>query len=153
MVYEHGYSSDSSADNRLEVRSVEASYYAPIDHNFDGFASLAAHYEGGETMFELHELVVSTSKLIPRSTVKVGQFFLGIGRLNRIHQHDWAFTSTPKVNETFFDKEGVFDTGLEYNWILPTKCYFGSNFWYNKWLYLGTHSHSRIKARNANNVR
>lgn len=128
MVYEHGYSSGSSAENRLEVRSVEASYYAPIDHNFDGFASLAAHYEDGETMFELHELVVSTSKLIPRSTVKVGQFFLGIGRLNQIHQHDWAFTSTPKVNETFFDKEGVFDTGLEYNWILPTSAILDLTF-------------------------
>ena len=101
MVYDHALSNDSSAENQLIMRGAEVMFYAPIDHIFDGQLSTAAHYENGETLFELHELFLSSSKLIPRGRVKVGQFFLGIGRLNQIHQHDWVFTRAPKVHEVF----------------------------------------------------
>ncbi len=123
MVYSQGLNSSSTADEKMTMRGAEINFYAPIDHIFDGNLSIAAHDENGETVFELHELHMGSSKLIPRSRFKIGQFFLGIGRLNRFHQHDWPFIRAPKVHETFFDSEGVFDSGVEYGYLLPTEFY------------------------------
>ena len=124
MVFDLGINDDSTAQDKLTMRGAEIMFYAPIDHNFDGTLSAAAHDEGGETVFELHELFLASSRLIPRWSFKVGQFFLGIGRLNQIHQHDWPFIRAPKVHETFFDSEGVFDSGVEFSYLLPT-----INYW------------------------
>lgn len=114
--------SDPTRD-RITPREVELMFYAPIDHRFDGMVSGAAHFEAGEVYFELHEAYIKTSKLIPRSRVKLGSYFLGIGRLNRFHRHDWPFISAPKVHEDFLDEEGVQDTGLEYVWLTPLPFY------------------------------
>ncbi|WP_127716765.1 hypothetical protein [Halobacteriovorax sp. HLS] len=120
MLYEQGLNSDSQANELLTMRGAEIVFFSPVDHQFNGVLSAAAHYEDGQTVFELHELYLSSSKIIPRSNFKVGQFFLGIGRLNRFHQHDWPFTRAPKIHRSFFDDEGVYDSGLEYNYLLPT---------------------------------
>jgi hypothetical protein len=123
MIYDQGLNSTSTADEKLTMRGVEMTFYAPLDHRFDGVISAAAHDENGETIFELHELYLGSTKLIPRSRFRVGQFFLGIGRLNRFHQHDWPFIRAPKVHEEFFDSEGVIDKGAEYGYLLPTEFY------------------------------
>ena len=66
-----------------------------------------------------------TSKLIPRSRIKLGQYFLGIGRLNKFHQHDWPFVTTPLTQLNIFEsKEGAIDTGIEYSYLLPTSRYW-----------------------------
>jgi hypothetical protein len=123
MVYSQGLNKTSSAEDKLKMRGAEMTFFAPLDHRFDGTLSAAAHDENGETVFELHELYFGSTKMIPRSRFKIGQFFLGIGRLNHIHQHDWAFTEAPKVHETFLGDEGVFDAGVEYGYLLPTEFY------------------------------
>lgn len=120
MVYNQGFNDSSLADDKVTMRGAEFMMYAPIDYQFDGFLSAVAHDENGLTNFELHELYIASSRLVPRSYFRFGQFFLSIGRLNRFHQHDWPFTRAPKVHRTFFDDEGVFDTGFEYNYLLPT---------------------------------
>jgi hypothetical protein len=84
----------------------------------------AAHNEEGEYKAEIHEGYIGSSKLIPNSRFKMGKFFLGVGRLNQFHQHDWPFTSTPLVHQKFFGDEGVADTGLEYSYLLPTDSYW-----------------------------
>lgn len=109
--------------DRLTPREVELMFYGPIDHRFDGMISAAAHYEAGVVNFELHEAYVKSSKLLPRSRIKLGQYFLGVGRLNRIHRHDWPFISTPRVHEQFFDDEAAIDTGIEYGWLTPLPFY------------------------------
>jgi len=121
MVYNQGINRNSDANEKLRMRGAELMLYAPVDHKFEGVLSAAAHDENGETVFELHELFLASSKLVPRSNIKAGQYFLGIGRLNRFHQHDWPFTRAPKVHRIFFDEEGVFDAGLEYQLVIPTK--------------------------------
>ncbi len=111
---------DSKAKDTLEVREAELSLYAPIDHIFDGILSLAAHRESGMSLFELHEAVICSTKLIPGMSLRVGQYFLGVGRLNRFHRHDWPFISAPKVFSEFFGEEGVLDTGGEISYLVPT---------------------------------
>lgn len=112
-----------TSDNRLTPREAEVVLYAPVDHLFDGTASLAAHEESGKYFFEIHELHIGSSKLIPRSRFRLGQFFLGIGRLNQFHRHDWPFVSAPKVQSSFLGEEGVQDTGVEYSYLFPTPFY------------------------------
>ncbi len=109
--------------NKLEVREAEFLVFAPIDHYFDGVLNLAAHQENGAALFEIHELTIGSTKLIPRSRFRVGQYFLGIGRLNQFHRHDWVFTSAPKVQSEFLHSEGLNDTGIEYGYLLPIPFY------------------------------
>ena len=114
----------AGATNRLDAREAEVVLFAPIDTLFDGQLSMAAHQEFGTFNFELHEMVVSSSKLIPRSRIKAGQFFLGVGRLNQVHRHDWPFVSSPQVHKEFFGgNHGALDSGIEYGWLLPTSFY------------------------------
>jgi hypothetical protein len=103
---------------KLSVREAEVFFYAPIDPTFDGILGIAAHQEGGVALFEIHEATIGSTKLIPWSRFRVGQFFLGVGKLNSTHRHDWPFTSAPRVHREFFGEEGVDDTGVEYS-ILP----------------------------------
>ncbi len=120
MVYQQSLSEESDAGDKVLLRGAELLFFAPTDHNFDGVISAAAHDEGGNVMFEVHEMYLASSKIIPYSNFRVGQFFLGIGRLNRFHQHDWNFTYAPRVHRDLLDNEGVFDSGLEYTLYLPT---------------------------------
>ncbi len=142
IVYKQGLNQESQADEKVTMRGAEAVFYAPIDHQFDGFLSLVAHDENGETVFELHELFISSSKIIPRSNFRIGQFFLSIGRLNRFHQHDWPFIEAPEVHKTFFGEEGVFDSGFEYNFLFPTDRVFNLTIGITSGYRYG-HSHTR----------
>jgi hypothetical protein len=112
-----------SPASKLNVREAELFLYAPIDHLFDGVLGIAAHQEKGAALFEIHEATIGSNKLIPWSRFRVGQYFLGVGKLNSVHRHDWPFTSAPKVHEEFFGKEGVDDTGIEYSVLPPLPVY------------------------------
>lgn len=116
------YTSDASNRAFLVLpRSAELMIFAPIDPYFDGKVTFAGHAGEGDFILGLHEAFVSSSRTLPRYRWKLGKFFLGVGRLNQIHQHDWPFTVAPKAHEKFFADEGAADTGMEHTWILPTE--------------------------------
>jgi hypothetical protein len=123
LVGDANATSDSGASDKLGPREAEVALYAPIDHIFDGQMSFAAHNEGGASLFEIHEAFIGSDRLIPGSRFRIGQYFLGIGRLNRIHRHDWPFISAPIVHEKFFGAEGALDSGLEYSLLAPLPFY------------------------------
>lgn len=137
-------SDTSEATDRLDIREAEVLFYGPVDHIFDGLLSVAAHREQGVAVFEIHEAAIITSKLVPRSRLKLGQFFLGIGRLNRFHRHEWPFVAAPKVHAVFFGKEGVLDSGIEYSYLAPLPFFLDLTFGLtNGWVY--GHSHNEGK--------
>lgn len=105
---------------RFDLREAEFGIYGPIDHNFDGNISFAAHNESGEHNLEVHEAYLSSNKLISSTTLKAGMFFLGIGRLNQSHRHDWPFISAPKSHRTYFAEEAATDTGFQVNILIPS---------------------------------
>lgn len=129
VVGDFGLNERSNAADKVEVREAEVMLYGPIDHLFDGALSLAAHPEGGASFFEIHEAYISSSKLIPRTRIKVGQYFLGIGRLNQFHRHDWPFVMAPKIHQlvvggkTQQGAEAIEDTGVEASVLLPLPFY------------------------------
>jgi len=101
----------------MVVREFEFSAMSNIDQTWQGILTLAYHNElqVEEEHLEVHEAFLFSSKLLPLANVKIGKFFLGVGRLNRFHRHDWAFTEAPLVQKSFFGNEGVKDTGFEYS--------------------------------------
>lgn len=123
IVGKLGNGADGQA-GRLLPREAEVLFFAPVDHVFDGMLNLAAHQENGVATFEIHEAYISSSRLIPRARIRVGQYFLGIGRLNQFHRHDWNFISAPRVQRDFFHEEGLLDSGAELSVILPLPIYF-----------------------------
>lgn len=144
MVGDFRVVEDDTASNRFDVREAEILLYAPIDHLFDGLLSAAAHREGGVSMFEVHEAVFSSSKLIPRSRFRLGQFFLGVGRLNRSHRHEWPFIFAPKVQQEFFGIEGALDSGGEYSFLTPLPFFLELTVGVsNGWTYGHAHNEGR----------
>lgn len=118
-VGQAGLSQSSPATGRVDVREAELLLYSPADYLFDGQLNIAAHTESGVSVLELHEAFLGSSKLIPRSRFRLGRFFLGFGRLNQFHRHDWPFITAPKYHQLFFADEGANDTGVEYTYLAP----------------------------------
>ena len=117
---------DYQAKDSFKLRSAEFSFFAPVDPSFDGLLTFAAHPEGDQAFGvpEVHEAYLSSHKLVDGLSIKAGQFFLGVGRINQKHQHDWPFiTATLLQKELFNSEEGVIDTGLEASYLLPTDFY------------------------------
>lgn len=142
IVGEGGTSLPTPMRNGIAVREAEMVFYAPSDYLFDGQLSLAAHLDAGVQVIDLHEAYIGSSKLIPRSRFRVGQFFLGVGRLNRFHRHDWPFTAAPKYFKSMFDStgHGVVDSGIEYSWLAPLPFYLDLTFGVTNGFNFG-HSH------------
>lgn len=119
---------EDHSKNKMLARSVELQFFGPLDPNFDANLNVAGHYDEGQFKFELHEATVGSATLLPQSRFRVGKFFLGFGRLNTYHQHDWPFIQAPKAHRVFLtpgaentlQSEGASDAGVEYSWLLPT---------------------------------
>lgn len=115
---------ENSEESKLDIRSAELVFFGPLDPTFDAVVNVAFHNEDGELHTEIHEGYLSSSKLIPSSRFRVGKFFLGVGRLNQFHQHDWPFITAPKVQTQFFAEEGIADSGAEFSTLLPFDSYW-----------------------------
>lgn len=107
---------EESYEQDVFLREFELALYSKVDQDWTAVLSMvnakSANGEGSVT--ELHDIYVQTSSLFPGHTLKIGQFFMGVGKLNRIHRHEWMFTTAPFFFQTFFGEEGVLDTGIEY---------------------------------------
>lgn len=131
----------SQASDRFDLREAELMVYGPVDYLFDGMLSLAAHREDGVSLFEIHEAYLASSKWIPRTTLKVGQYFLGLGRLNQVHRHEWPFISAPKIHAKLFGEEDVLDSGAEISYLFPLPFFLDLTFGLsNGWTYGHAHS-------------
>lgn len=151
LVGDAGLENASMDTGRLRVRSFELATFGPVDPLFDAVLSIAGHDEGGTTEIELHEAFVTSSQLLSPLAqglrIKLGQFFLGVGRLNRFHSHEWPFTSPPKAHAQFFADEAVIDSGAE----LEKTIDLGSEIWSmdvtlgltNGWNYGHSHTSGR----------
>ncbi len=144
-VAQGNLSSGNTQPTNMMIRGAEIMVAAPADHLFDGTLSVAAH--GNEDVgLELHEAWIGSTKLIPRSRFRLGQFFLGVGRLNQFHQHDWPFIGTPRIHEQLFAFEGVFDTGMDFSYLLPVPFFLELTLGLTNGFVFG-HSHNRASAR------
>ncbi|MBK7892639.1 MAG: hypothetical protein IPJ84_17870 [Bdellovibrionales bacterium] len=119
LASELGIENPTPDGGRLKVRSFEVAVSGPVDPLFDALINIAGHDESGTIEVELHEAVISSSRLVPGVRLRAGRFLLGIGRLNQFHSHDWPFFSAPKMQSLFFAEEAVTDSGVEVGYLLP----------------------------------
>ena len=109
-----------TTDNSFKIREAELGFFAAIDHLGEGVLSVAAHNEGGEYLMEIHEAYFFfRDTFIPNTSIRLGQFFYDVGRLNTIHRHDWSFTNAPLVHEMMLDEEAAGDAGIEFRILMP----------------------------------
>lgn len=116
---ELGIENPTPDGGRLKLRSFEMAVSGPVDPLFDALINIAGHDENGAIEVELHEALISTSRLLPGARARAGRFLLGVGRLNQFHSHDWPFSSVPKIQSLFFAEEAVADSGIELGYLLP----------------------------------
>lgn len=107
---------DAGLEGEMYVREFEFSAFSQIDQTYQGILTLSYHdeLENEEEHMEIHEAFLFSSKLFHLANVKIGRFFMGFGRLNRFHRHDWIFTDAPMIQKALFGNEGAKDTGFEY---------------------------------------
>ncbi len=125
MVGEWDNNEPKTTLNEFEVREVEVGFIAAVDHFAEGHVMMAAHQEGGEFLYEVHEAYFYFPRFfLPNTSARLGQFFFDVGRLNSIHRHDWSFTNAPLVHEELLDEEGAVDTGLELSFLMPWELFW-----------------------------
>ncbi|TGN17569.1 hypothetical protein [Leptospira idonii] len=110
-----------STDNKLDIRTAEFGFSGAVDQWLRGNFLAAAHGENGKYFYEVHEAWIQLPFLPYNMSLKAGQMFMDIGRLNKIHSHDRPFTMSPIVHERFFGWESAMDTGAEFSILLPWK--------------------------------
>lgn len=113
MVGEFRNTDESKAADSIGVRGVELLLHAELNQLTKARINFAAHSHDGESQVMLHEALIDCTGFLPDSRLRLGQFFLGFGLLNKTHTHDWLFVDAPYYYQRFFGSEGVADTGAE----------------------------------------
>jgi hypothetical protein len=117
---------EESLPSDFVVREFEISAFSQIDYIWQGSLTLSLHNDPGtaeETHTDIHEAFIFSNQLLPGTSVKLGRFFLGFGRLNRFHRHDWAISEAPLYHSEFFGGEAVIDEGIEVSKLLAEDFY------------------------------
>lgn len=109
----------ATTENKVQPRSTEIGFSGAVDQWLRGNVIIAAHGENGKFYFEVHEAWVQFPFLPWNVSLKVGQMFIDVGRLNRIHLHDRPFTATPIVHEKLIGRESIDDAGSEFSVLFP----------------------------------
>lgn len=118
--------SQEELSNDFFVREFELSAFSQIDHIWQGSLTMSMHKDAGsidQPTAEVHEAFLFSNQAINNTNIKIGRFFLGFGRLNRFHRHDWALSEAPTYHEEFFGEEAVRDEGIEVSKLLATDFY------------------------------
>jgi len=116
----HGHGHAHGMEEGFQLRETEFAFEASVDPYFDAFAMLVI--EGTDTV-DLEEAYFTTTSLPWGLQIKGGRFLSDIGYINRQHAHEWDFVDRPLVSEYLFGDHGLQDTGVQLNWLLPTRTY------------------------------
>lgn len=115
--------SDETAEhpNNFGLQEAEIRMSSNIDAYFRGDAILAVEKDEttGEFIIEPEEFFIETIS-IPALTIKVGKFYLPIGRHNLLHTHAYPFINQPLINEELFGHEGLNESGISFAYLAPT---------------------------------
>ncbi|MGH7599464.1 MAG: hypothetical protein ACREOI_24175 [bacterium] len=98
---------------------AKADFYIAFGRH--GGNPLVAEAEEGHGGFEpaLEEAYLSTLALPYALKVKAGVFRSAFGKLNLSHPHAHPFADAPRAYANFLGDEGLADTGVSINWLVP----------------------------------
>ena len=98
---------------------AELALHSTVGPYFD--ADAIFHLKSDE--FEIEEAYITSRSMPYGLRAKMGKFRSEFGRINATHQHAWAFTTQPLVFDALLGSEGINDSGLQLQWVLPTDTY------------------------------
>ena len=106
----------------FSLREVELAFSGAVDPYFDVWASFGI----GDGAIETEEVYVQTRRLLPGMQFRFGQFFSGVGFLNRQHRHQWDFVDQALPYEKLFGQQ-LGEVGVQVTWLpaLPIYTPFG----------------------------
>ena len=106
----------------FSLREAELTLSGAVDPYFDVWATFGI--ADGE--IETEEVYLQTRQLLPGVQVRFGQFFSGIGYINRQHRHQWDFVDQTLPYEALFGSN-LKDVGVQVTWLpsLPIYTQFG----------------------------
>lgn len=108
--------------NGFNFQEAEFQFSADVDPYWRANFILGVN-RAGEA--ELEEGYVTSEQLpydlLPRNTgLKLGKFFVGFGKHNLLHAHQFPFIDPPLVSQSVFGEEGLREPGLGLSYLLPT---------------------------------
>lgn len=111
--------------DRARVRSLEVTTQAKfdsLDPSLKGKLTVGADDLSGALIFNIREAYIVAADLgVQGLDLRIGKFFLPIGRLNQTRRSAWAFNSPPLAFARFFDPAGVADTGFDFNYRITSQ--------------------------------
>lgn len=113
---------DPNVPRGFSLREVELAFSGAVDPYFDVWAVFGI----GNGEIEAEEVYVQTRRFLPGVQVRFGQFFSGIGYLNRQHRHQWDFVDQALLYDALFGSN-LSDVGVQATWLpaLPIYMQFG----------------------------
>ena len=108
---------NQSGTQDFEAREFELDLQATLDPFSSTKWTLAFSEEEG---VEIEEGYIRYTGLSPGLELRAGKMRQSFGALNRTHLHALPQVSYPLVLTSFFDEEGLVQTGVSANWLLPT---------------------------------
>jgi hypothetical protein len=102
----------------FSLREVELAFSGAVDPYFDVWATFGI----GDGAIEAEEVYVQTRRFLPGTQVKFGQFFSGVGYLNRQHRHQWDFVDAPLPYVALFGSS-LEEVGVQVTWLPATRLY------------------------------
>lgn len=111
-----------SPHSGFSLQEAEVQFTSDIDVYFRGQAMFSLKQTAGAWGIDPEEVFLETISL-PRVTVRVGKFFMGMGKHNQLHEHAFPFIDAPLINEQLFGDEGLNEVGVSAAVLLPTDWY------------------------------
>jgi hypothetical protein len=109
---------DEDSPRGFSLREVELAFSGAVDPYFDVWATFGVR----DDAIEAEEVYVQTRRFLPGTQVKFGQFFSGVGYLNRQHRHQWDFVDAPLPYTALFGS-GLEEVGVQVTWLPATRVY------------------------------
>ncbi len=98
-----------------------------IDDYLNPYAKGTADISYEEEKFKVEELYAEIVRGLPLDIqIKAGKYLVGLGKLNQVHAHAWAFTNRPLFHQIYFGADGFNDIGFNFSFILPTKSFYST---------------------------
>lgn len=106
-------------DRGFNFNYAELGLHSTVGPYFDADAIFHLHPDE----FEIEEAFITSRSLPYGLRARMGKFRSEFGRINAIHQHAWKFSSEPLVYEALLGTEGINDSGVQLQWVVPADTY------------------------------
>lgn len=101
-------------DDHTRVRSASLEVYGSVNPLMNLHVDITNETIGAKTNTVMREGFVEFPRIGDKSRLRLGSFFLNVGRLNSVRQADWMFVSAPEVQRKFFGNPATNDSGVEF---------------------------------------